>query len=284
MRSDFACFILCHGRPNNTPTFSTLRKYGYTGAIYIICDDEDKTLQEYRNIYGDDIVKVFNKLDVLQKFDTMDSSDNRGCAVYARNACFDIADELGIRYFCELDDDYMEFQLRYPSDNKLKLVYPRSLDDVFDAYLDFYIESDITALAMAQGGDFIGGLNGNGYKKRVHRKCMNSWFCDVQKRFYFNGRMNDDVNTYALLGSRGDVFLTLVDCMINQPDTQTVKGGMTDMYSGEGTYVKSFYTVMCCPSFAKVNIMGDGHYRIHHNINQNNAYPKIISSKYRKEK
>ena len=158
MRSDFACFILCHGRPNNTPTFSTLRKYGYTGSIYIICDDEDKTLQEYRNIYGDDNVKVFNKLDVLQKFDTMDSSENRGCAVYARNACFDIAEELGIRYFCELDDDYMEFQLRYPSENKLKLVYPRSLDDVFDAYLDFYIESGITALAMAQGGDFIGGL------------------------------------------------------------------------------------------------------------------------------
>ena len=64
MRSDFSCVILCHGRPHNTPTFSTLRKYGYTGAIYIICDDEDKTLQEYRNIYGDDIVKVFNKLDV----------------------------------------------------------------------------------------------------------------------------------------------------------------------------------------------------------------------------
>ena len=71
------------------------------------------------NIYCDDTVKVFNKLDVLQKFDTMDSSDNRGCAVYARNACFDIAEELGIRYFCELDDDYMEFQLRYPSENKL---------------------------------------------------------------------------------------------------------------------------------------------------------------------
>lgn len=282
LRDDFACFILCHGRPDNTPTYSTLRKYGFTGKIYLICDDEDLTLQQYKDNFGDDCVRVFNKLDILTKFDTMDSSNNRGCAVYARNACFSIAKQLGLQYFCELDDDYLEFQLRYPEDGKLKLVYPNNLDDVFDCYLEFYINNNIDALAMAQGGDFIGGLNGNGYKKRIHRKCMNSWICSVNRPFTFNGRMNDDVNTYTLEGSRGKLFLTIVDCMINQPDTQSVKGGMTDMYVGEGTYIKSFYTVMCCPSFAKISIMGDGHYRIHHNIDSQHAYPKIISSRYKK--
>ena len=42
----FACFVLCHGRPYNTPTIKSLRKYGYTGDIYIICDDKDNTVDE----------------------------------------------------------------------------------------------------------------------------------------------------------------------------------------------------------------------------------------------
>ena len=283
MRSDFACFILCHGRPNNTPTFSTLRKYGYTGAIYIICDDEDKTLQEYRNIYGDDTVKVFNKLDVLQKFDTMDSSDNRGCAVYARNACFDIAEELGIRYFCELDDDYLDITIRKPVGDKLPVFNHKNLDLIFETYIDFMnTNQNIYSVAFAQTGDYIGGygcqLMSNGYK----RKCMNSWICDVSKRFIFNGRMNDDVKTYTLEGSRGKVYITLPYVCVNQPETQQVSGGMTDMYKGEGTYVKSSYTVMCCPSFACIHVMGWHNYRIHHKINWEHACPKIISDKWKK--
>ena len=72
--------------------------------------------------------------------------------------------------------------------------------------------------------------------------------------------------------------------MIDQPETQQVKGGMTDMYLGNGTYMKSFYTVLCCPSFCSVTMMGDRHYRIHHGIEWENAVPKIISDKYKKNK
>ena len=63
-RDDFACFILCHGRPDKTPTYNTLRKFNYTGKIYIICDDEDKTLQGYKDTYGEESVLVFNKMDI----------------------------------------------------------------------------------------------------------------------------------------------------------------------------------------------------------------------------
>jgi hypothetical protein len=72
--------------------------------------------------------------------------------------------------------------------------------------------------------------------------------------------------------------------MIDQPETQQVKGGMTDMYKGNGTYMKSFYTVMLCPAFVKISVMGDRHYRIHHSIDYNHGVPKLISSKYKKEK
>ena len=95
--------------------------------------------------------------------------------------------------------------------------------------------------------------------------------------------MNDDVNAYTLWGSRGKVFLTVMDLCIIQPETQQVKGGMTELYKGSGTYQKSFYTVLQCPSFAKIQIMGDKHYRPHHFIDQEHGYPKILSSIYKKE-
>lgn len=284
MRDDFACFILCHGRPNSVKTYKSLRKRNYTGPIYIICDDGDPTLEEYKFIFGEDNVLVFNKLEILKQFDTMDTSDNRACAVYARNACFDFAKKLGIKYFCELDDDYSDFWIRPVIDNRAPCIAVPNLDEIFSIYVEFLnTNPNLYSVAFAQPGDYIGGagcqLVKNGYK----RKCMNSWICDVDKYFVFNGRMNDDVNTYSLEGSRGKVFITLPTVAIDQPVTQVVKGGMTDMYVGEGTYVKSFYTVMCCPSFVKISVMGRDDLRIHHNVDWNAAAPKIISGAHRKE-
>lgn len=41
MRSDFAVFILTHGRADNVATMGALKKGGYTGKWYMIIDDED---------------------------------------------------------------------------------------------------------------------------------------------------------------------------------------------------------------------------------------------------
>lgn len=43
MRDDFCAFILTHGRPDKVLTYRTLRRAGYTGKIFIVVDDEDKT-------------------------------------------------------------------------------------------------------------------------------------------------------------------------------------------------------------------------------------------------
>ena len=42
MRSDFAAFILTHGRAGSVITDKTLRKCGYTGPIVYVIDNEDK--------------------------------------------------------------------------------------------------------------------------------------------------------------------------------------------------------------------------------------------------
>ena len=47
MRSDFAAFILTHGRAGSVITDKTLRKCGYTGPIVYVIDNEDKVAAEY---------------------------------------------------------------------------------------------------------------------------------------------------------------------------------------------------------------------------------------------
>lgn len=71
----FVAFILTHGRPDRVLTYEKLRKHGYTGKIYIVCDDEDKTLPEYRKRFGD--VLVFSKSEIAKTFDEGDNFGDR---------------------------------------------------------------------------------------------------------------------------------------------------------------------------------------------------------------
>lgn len=281
MRDDFAIFILTHGRADRVITVKTLEKCGYTGKWYIVIDNEDDQESEYRKIYGNRVLQ-FDKAAISKTFDTMDTSDDRRTIVYARNACFGLAKQIGIRYFLELDDDYKSFEWRWIENGKLKVESVSDMNMICGLMIDFLIESNALTVAMAQGGDFIGGKDGGNVKKRLLRKAMNSFFCDVQKPFKFTGRINEDVNTYASLGSVGKLLLTVVDVSLTQEATQANKGGMSDVYLDMGTYLKSFYTVMIAPSCVTISMMGDKHKRIHHKINWDCAVPKILNEKWKK--
>lgn len=283
MRNDFAIFILTHGRADKMLTLKTLEKCGNTNRVYLICDNEDEQLDKYYKNFGKENVIVFDKREKANNCDTMDLIDSRNIVLFARNSCFEIAKSLGITYFLELDDDYTEFRSRYWNGNKLTTVYCRDLDSIIDAVIDFLEISGAVTVAFGQTGDFIGGKDCKLYKERLLRKAMNSFFCKVDRPFDFYGRINEDVNAYVSLGSRGKLFFTIADMTLNQLDTQQNAGGLTDVYLQLGTYVKSFYTVIGNPSCVAISEMGCGHRRIHHKINWECAVPKIISSEFKKE-
>ena len=109
MDNNFAAFILTHGRADNVITYETLKKTGYTGKIYIVIDNEDKTSKDYYDRFGNKVV-VFDKKKISKTFDEADNFNDRRSIVYARNACFNIAKKLGIKYFIQLDDDYTTFR------------------------------------------------------------------------------------------------------------------------------------------------------------------------------
>lgn len=95
MRDDFCAFILTHGRPDKVLTYRTLRRAGYTGKIFIVVDDEDKTRHQYVAEFGEQVL-VFSKADIASRFDEADNFGDRRSIFYARNACLGLAKKLGV--------------------------------------------------------------------------------------------------------------------------------------------------------------------------------------------
>jgi len=280
MTDKFAVFILTHGRPDNMKTVQSLKKSNYTGDIYFIIDDEDETADQYKANFGEDKVIQFSKKDASKITDIGDSIQTLRGVTYARNMSQKIAKDMGLDYMLQLDDDYTTFCHRYVENGVIKSKTIHNFDKIVEAIIQFMKDSRATTIAMSQGGDHIGGIDGS-IDKGILRKAMNSFMMDTNKPINFLGRINEDVNAYVVSGALGDLFFTVMNLQLTQVQTQKSKGGLTEIYLDSGTYVKSFYTVMMAPSCVSVRTMGEKNRRFHHSIKWDNAVPKIISSKYR---
>ena len=63
---DFVVFIITNGRPDKVKTFQTLNKCNYTGPLYLILDNEDKTVDAYYKNFGKEKVIIFDKLAIAK--------------------------------------------------------------------------------------------------------------------------------------------------------------------------------------------------------------------------
>ena len=289
MRDDFAAMVLTHGRADNILTTNALRRCGYTGKVFYVCDDEDSQLPRYRERFGDD-VKVFCKKEWVKKVDRGNNFGRTNAVVFARNACFEIAKREGLKLFWQLDDDYPSFH--WAADNRGQYLNAvndtqiRDLDAVLTACLRFFEYAEPDAIAFSQGGDFIGGGKGAfaklNYANLPSRKLMNSFIMSVEKPLNFIGIINEDVNLYVVDGNKGKLFFTIPRLRLQQKQTQSQAGGLTDIYLDVGTYLKSFTTVCYAPSCVQIAMMGVAHRRIHHLIKWKKAVPLIVSEDLRR--
>lgn len=273
--SKFAVFIFAWGRPLFCDTYATLRKCGYTGRIVLLLDDLDPSRDEYIGKYGYEDTYVFSKSFVAKRSDPMNNFGKLESTLYVENTMFDIAKDLGIDYFCAMCDDYYYFGHR----GEFGAKRTSRLDDVFEVFVEYLINSPVKCIAFCQGGDNMGGFDET---KTCKRKAMNSFICKTNEPFKFYGSMNDDVNMYVQNGIRGDIILTYLRFQLDQGDSQSEDGGLTDLYKTYGTYVKSFYTIMISPSSVRCRLMGESSMRLHHSISYKNTVPCIIDEKYRK--
>ncbi|MFA5397903.1 MAG: hypothetical protein WC346_17970 [Methanogenium sp.] len=280
--NNFCIFILSHGRPDKIHTLRTFERQKYTGRYYILIDNDDKTKDEYVRLYGDKII-IFDKKKVT--VDRADNFNNMNLVVFARNYCFELAKKLKIKYFMEFDDDYTDFGLRFNVKGEFKHIrLYNTLDDLFEKLLKFYKNTkSITSLSFAQNGDFIGGQNSAmGVNILMRRKAMNTQICSNERPFTFLGGVNEDVNAYVRWGSEGKLFFTISCVSIGQVQTQSSSGGLTEIYKDQGTYVKSFYSVIYCPSCVRIIRMGAVEKRIHHKILWKKAVPCILREEHKK--
>ena len=280
---NYVVFIISHGRSDNVKTVSALEECGYSGKTLIVIDNTDSQIDEYKVRYGEKNVIVFDKEAIAKTTDQADNFNNLRTTTHARNACFEIAKTLGYEYFIVLDDDYKVFHYRFNAlfdfENPRKKI--KNLDTVFEAILKFYSKcTNVDSIAMSQGGEFMGGVESwFGQKIRFKRKCMNSFFCSIKRPFKFVSRLNEDVNTYVSRGARGKIFFTTGQVSLEQVQTQKSAGGMTDAYIENGTYVKSFYTVMYQPSSVRVQHRMN---RWHHTIKWGQTVPMILRESVKK--
>lgn len=280
MKIKFAILILTHGRANNISTLKMLSSAGYKGDYYIVIDNEDDQIEEYKKRFGDKVV-VFDKRKTSEWTDSGDNINKRTAILWARNESFYIAERLGLTHFMMLDDDYTGLQLRFKKGDKLGHK-KADINKAIDVAIKFLDRTNALSVAFSQGGDWIGGAKSRFIRVPILRKCMNSFICRTDRKYKYYGRMNEDVSTYVREGNLGRLMFTIMPIMIEQKMTQSVKGGMTEEYKESGTYVKTFYSVMYCPSCVKIHYIGVTNKRIHHRINWNNAVAKIIDEKYKK--
>lgn len=287
----FCIFFFAYGRPEllRESSWKSLDDFGSNAPRYLICSDDDKRLQDYKDMFGEERVLVFNKQEAEKTFDVGDNFQNMYKSVcFARNMMFEMAKRVGHRYFLVHDDDVVTYAIRHEEDGLLRrdTRIPYGLfDNICEAYFRMLDSAPwLYCTAMSQGGDYIGGKESKLWKEQHRWKAMNGTFHDVEKPYTCPGRINEDVNAYCCNGMRGKLFLTLAGVMLDQIPTQKAEGGMTEIYRSNGTWLKSMYSVMLCPSFISINTMGNFSEtrRIHHRIEWKHAVPKVLSNKYAK--
>jgi hypothetical protein len=239
-------------------------------------------LPDYRGTFGDAVL-TFSKSEIVKTFEEGDNFNDRRAIIYARNACFDLARQVGCKYFMQLDDDYSQFHYKFDAIKRYSEARILDLDAILAAMVEYFESIPVLSIAMSQNGDFLGGKTSTtAYAIYLKRKAMNTFVCSADRPFTFVGRINEDVNTYTSKARTGGLFLTVMQTGIIQKETQSTDGGMTELYRDSGTYIKSFYSVMYSPSSVKVREMGHTHRRLHHSVNWNATAPKILREEWRK--
>lgn len=282
--SEFAVFILSHGRAESITTVDMLKDGGYTGDWFVVIDNEDDQEGLYRKRFGEHILQ-FDKKAEAEKTDTGDLDNDRRVGVFARNAIQDLAEQMGYKYHLQLDDDFRGITFRLPSGkaNKLTTNRCKNLDRLFKALCEYMDTApQITWLSFALSSDYLGGTDNNRYQSGLFPKTMGSFLMRADKKVRFRMRMNDDITTCVASWHIGLPNFSIMRIMVETPPTQQMKGGMTDIYQDNGTYRKSFYSVLCCPSFVTIGKQGIKHFRIHHQIHWNGCVPKVLSPKWKK--
>lgn len=272
-------YIISKGRPRCT-TAKTLTSIDYPGEWYIVCGNNDDTIDEYVENWGEHVL-VFDWYDEITRTDTLDNFgfDNMASgAVPVRNATCEIARRRGERRHWQLDDDYYGFYRTIPKTMKKKRLDGQELFDTLHEVALFADSCNLSncgiSLTTIESTPQKAGM----YSPRVFN--AHNMPTDPQKFTRWRGRMNDDLINAIETYRKGGFEMSFYFASISMEPSQQEKGGLTDLYKAEGTVRKTAYPVLLAPNAVKL-VTKYGRY--HHRVNWRQVVPKMLNEKHRKE-
>lgn len=282
MRKDFAIFICTHGRPDRQHTFNTLMSVGYTGEIIFVVDDEDNSVSELRRLYPKNKIMTFCKQDFIEESPTVSLIPNRKTILYAKNACEFFAKQLDLSSFVIADDDIVNFRYRYIENGSVKSFNAISnFDAIIETCCQFMLTSNLAAFGFGIAQYYFAGTScmlDDLWKWRVP---YNFVFRNTSKPILWQSDYGEDLITSITYANQGEYMLC---CPMIQ---QTIKplgkmdDGMAEVYRTISSFKLAQYGFIYHPT-AEIPRYYKDHWMSW--IKRENAFPKLVSDTYRKEK
>lgn len=272
-------YIVSKGRPQ-CRTAQTLTKIGYPGEWFIVCGTNDETLPEYRSRWGDRVL-TFDWYDEVKDSDLLDNFgvETMGSgAVPVRNATRRIAAERGELRHWQFDDDYTAFYTKFKQNRSYKHVDMNGIQlaERMKIIAQFAHKAHVSNVGFAVEGEF---REDTVFKTR--RRVFNAHNMPTDEQLFnrWRGRMNDDlINAIEMwrYGRPEFSFLFMCVCM---KETQSEKGGNTEIYNAHGTVRKTAYAVLIDPKNVKLVVK---YGRYHHKADWKNICPKVLPARFAK--
>ena len=275
--NNFAIIIKSHKRANTQLTLEELKKMNYKGNLFIIVDDEDPQLNEYKENYGN-IIKVFNKDEMLKYADTLDNFNNKNNALLPAIYAKKLAENLKLDYYFLMDDDIFSIRERYEENNQLKGRNINNINAIIEVFINYMKKTNISCLSFGNEGGYIGGINGK-FKNGIGRNNNQNFLIKTKDNINFLGTRNEDFNMIANYSKIGKIIFEIYRIGIRSPERGTNSGGLKDDYETSGFYVANFYSIIIAPYCCKLGYRND---KIILKRDWKNFGPMIISEVYKK--
>ena len=283
MTEKFAIFITTHGRADNQITLNTFKDIGYTGDWFLVLDDTDSQRDAYIANYGIEHIVVFDKQYFIDHTDSCQSVSQPKAVVFARNAVEWMAPILGYQYYMIVDDDVTNLRLRYPENGSLKSARLNNhIDQILDGVVQYIKTSGVACLTFGFTNTYRGGVASVEKFKYRNRLCAELFIRNSEIPIDWRANFVEDLVTSIDVGVRGDVCLQFIPIQLELCMNEgALPGGMSDAYNETGRFKFYSMPMVIYPNCVSVEFDGT---KWKTRTRAEYSVPKIISSRYRKER
>lgn len=266
-----AVFIITHKRADEQLTLRTLQSLNCSLPIYLIVDDLDPQLSQYKDKYGD-MVKVFSKEEVRKSTDTVDNFHILNSALFARVYCQTLAQEMALDHYAVMDDDISSFKARFNEFGLTKTYSIKDITPILQESFRLLDETCLSATGYGNAGAYFGGLT-----KAYEYNVVQVYIFKTSKAPEFKGTRSEDEIANLLAGIQGTPMISNRHLSFAMPPRGSNAGGLHDDYHLFATmFVVNMYSVIVSPSSRY--IVPDGNFR-----RVPNSYPKILEEKWKRK-